>query len=141
MRSPPTGSAGWLPIRQPEGARAVIPPISPRLLFDENLAATLVRRLADVYPGSAHVRHLGLERQPDAAIWDRAAVEGFVIVTKDDDFRQWCFLRGAPPGVIWLRLGNCTTDQIEQVLRSRLADILAFCADPTAALLLLNRGA
>jgi hypothetical protein len=37
-----------------------MPPASPRLLFDENLAAGLVRRLADVYPGSTHVKLLGL---------------------------------------------------------------------------------
>jgi predicted nuclease of predicted toxin-antitoxin system len=116
------------------------PLASPRLLFDENLAAGLVRRLADVYPDSAHVKHVGLERQPDAAIWERAAAEGFVIVTKDDDFRAWCFLRGAPPQVVWLRLGNCSTDDVERVLRSRLADVRAFCADPAAALLVLNHG-
>lgn len=117
------------------------PLASPRLLFDENLAASLVRRLADLYPGSTHMKHLGLERQADAAIWGRAAAEGLVIVTKDDDFRSWCFLRGAPPQVIWLRLGNCSTDDVERVLRSRLADVRAFCADPTAALLLLSHGA
>lgn len=116
-------------------------PASPRLLFDENLAAGLVRRLADVYPGSAHVKHLGLEREPDAVIWDRAAAEGFVIVTKDDDFRQWSFLRGAPPPVIWLGLGNCSTDDVEFVLRSRYADVLAFCAETSASVLLLTHGA
>ena len=112
----------------------------PRLLFDENLAAGLVRRLSDVYPESAHVKTLGLEHAPDAVIWERAAADGFVIVTKDDDFRQWSFLRGAPPQVNWLRLGNCSTSDIERVLRSRMVDVLAFCADRTAAVLLLARG-
>ena len=116
-------------------------PATPRLLFDENLAASLVRRLVDLYPGSVHVKHLGLEREPDVAIWDRAVAEGYVIVTKDDDFRQWSFLRGAPPQVIWLRLGNCSTADFEHVLRSRQADILAFCADTSAAVLLLSHGA
>ena len=32
----------------------------PRLLFDENLAADLVRLLADEYPGSTHVLAVGL---------------------------------------------------------------------------------
>jgi predicted nuclease of predicted toxin-antitoxin system len=119
----------------------VVAPAPPRLLFDENLAAGLVRRLADVYPGSAHVKHLGLEREPDAVIRDRAAGEGFIIVSKDDDFRQWSFLRGAPPQVIWLRLGNCSTADVEHVLRSRQEDIVAFSRDSTAAVLLLSHGA
>ncbi len=111
---------------------------APRLLFDENLAPSLVRRLATIYPTSAHVRDLGLERQPDEVLWQRAATEGFVLVTKDDDFRQWSFLRGAPPQVIWLRLGNCSTTDVECVLTSRRPDVVAFCSDPSAALLVLT---
>ena len=37
-----------------------------RLLFDQNLAAALVPRLADLFPDSAHVRHLGLDESDDA---------------------------------------------------------------------------
>ncbi len=32
-----------------------------RLLFDHNLSPKLVRRLADLYPDSVHVSHLGLD--------------------------------------------------------------------------------
>lgn len=91
-----------------------------------------MRRLADVYPGSAHVRQLNLQTADDEAVWRQAAEGGFAIVTKDDDFRQRGFVRGVPPKVIWVRLGNCTTDEVEAVLRTRHAD-------PTAALLVLTR--
>ena len=64
-----------------------------------------------------------------------------MIVTKDDDFRQRGFVRGAPPKVIWVRLGNCTTDEVEAVLRARHTDIFAFGTDATAALLVLTRAA
>ena len=111
----------------------------PRLLFYENLGPALVRRLADVYPASMHVRALGLERAPDEVIWQRAAADGLVIVTKDDDFRQRSFVFGPPPQVVWLRLGNCNTSEVEWVLRSRRADVLAFCADHSAGLLLLTQ--
>ena len=59
-----------------------------RLLFDENLSPALVRELADVFPESTHVRELRLQSAPYDAIWGRAAVDGFIVVTKDDDFRQ-----------------------------------------------------
>ena len=34
-----------------------------------------------MYPGSAHVRLLGMERADDQAIWEYAKGNGFVIVT------------------------------------------------------------
>lgn len=85
------------------------------------------------------MRHLNLQSADDEAVWHQAADGGFTLVTKDDDFRQRGFVRGAPPKVIWVRLGNCTTDEVEAVLRARHADILAFDADPAAALLVLTR--
>ena len=37
-----------------------------RLLVDQNLSHRLVQRLADVCPGSCHVRDIGVERAADA---------------------------------------------------------------------------
>jgi len=36
-----------------------------KLLFDENLSHRLVAVLGDVYPGSVHVRQVGLEQASD----------------------------------------------------------------------------
>lgn len=41
---------------------------SPRLLPDQNLGSALVSRIADVHPGSAHVRELGLQAADDDMI-------------------------------------------------------------------------
>jgi predicted nuclease of predicted toxin-antitoxin system len=111
-----------------------------RLLFDENLAPSLVSRLADRFPGSLHVRTAGLASAADDEIWRYAQQQGLVIVSKDDDFRQRSMLLGAPPRVIWLRLGNCSTTEIEQVLRSRELDVRQFYADGEASLLVIARG-
>lgn len=111
----------------------------PRLLFDENLAPSLARRLADVYPGSVHVRDLGLATADDEQIWLHARDGGYLIVTKDDDFRQRSFLRGAPPKVLWAKLGNCSTADVERALRGRYAMIVAFTHDEMAALLVVAR--
>jgi predicted nuclease of predicted toxin-antitoxin system len=94
-----------------------------------------------VYPGSVHVRQINLQTAADEAVWQHAANAGLAIVTKDDDFRQRGFVRGAPPKVIWVHLGNCTTDEVEAVLRARHTDIVAFVEDPGAALLVLTRAA
>ena len=110
-----------------------------KLLFDENLARDLVGRLVDVFPASQHVTSLGLDRASDQEVWDYASVHEFTIVSKDADFNQLSFLHGAPPRVVWLRIGNCTTDEIEQILRKRTADIVAFEADDEASVLVIER--
>jgi hypothetical protein len=40
--------------------------------------------------------------------------------------------------IIWIRLGNCTTNDVADLLRSRHADILAFDQDPSASFLTLG---
>ena len=80
-----------------------------KLLLDENLSDRLLDRLADLFPGSAHVKKLGLLGSDDLGLWQYARTHGFMLVTKDKDFQQLCVLRGAPPKVVWLRVGNRST--------------------------------
>jgi predicted nuclease of predicted toxin-antitoxin system len=108
-----------------------------RLLFDENLSARLGAALADVYPGSAHVGEWGLAGAPDDAIWAHARQHGLAIVSKDEDFQRLSVLYGPPPKVIWVRLGNCSTEQIITLLRHRRGEIAAFLANGEAAFLAL----
>jgi predicted nuclease of predicted toxin-antitoxin system len=107
------------------------------LLFDENLAARLAPELADLYPDCIHVRDRGLTGDSDYAIWQHARDHGLVIVSKDEDFQQMSVLYGAPPKVIWIRLGNCSTADVIRLLRERRNEIDRFVADPEAAFLAL----
>ncbi len=109
-----------------------------RLLFDANLSPELSRRLQDLYPGSAHVFSLGLGPD-DMAIWSHARSNDYMIVSKDGDFYRMSTVFGAPPKVIWLRVGNDGTDAIEAALRKNHADIDNLAADAAAALLILYR--
>lgn len=109
-----------------------------KLLFDENLAARLVQDLADIYPESVHVFTLGLGGASDRAVWTRAAADGFALVTKDEDFHRLSVLLGPPPKVIWIRLGNCATEQVAHLLRNRADDVAAFAADGEVAFLELG---
>ena len=69
--------------------------------------------------------------------WERARQEGYTIVTKDADFSEMSVLQGFPPKVIWIRLGNCTTQQIEDLMRKHHEAVVAFDADPMVGLLSL----
>ena len=80
-----------------------------KLLFDENLSPRLVSLLTHEYAGSEHVRNVGLAAAADPVVWSFAAAQGFVIATKDSDFKHRALLFGHPPKVVWLRLGNCST--------------------------------
>jgi hypothetical protein len=54
-------------------------------------------------------------------------------VSKDTDFSQRGFLFGPPPKVIWIRLGNCSTKEIQEVLFSHAAEIRQFGLDPDSS--------
>ena len=104
-----------------------------KLLFDQNLSHKLVGRLDDAFPDSEHVRSVGLREASDDAVWEYPRSKGFAIVSKDGDFHQFSFLHGPPPKVVWVKLGNCTTGDVERVLRERLSDLLEFDDDEDAA--------
>jgi predicted nuclease of predicted toxin-antitoxin system len=54
-----------------------------KLLFDQNLSFRLVDRLRDVYPESEHVRFVGLASADDVEVWNYAARNRMLIVSKD----------------------------------------------------------
>jgi predicted nuclease of predicted toxin-antitoxin system len=109
-----------------------------KLLLDENLSPRLVALVQDLYPGSCHVEDCELLRSPDEAVWRYAAENDFVIVTKDSDFSERSALHGSPPKVIWLRVGNCTTDRAGAVLREAFHQIEGFLAAKEESCLVLS---
>jgi predicted nuclease of predicted toxin-antitoxin system len=50
-----------------------------KLLLDENLSPDLVQALSQEYPGSAHVRDLGLHSATDQAVWEDPEAAFFVL--------------------------------------------------------------
>jgi predicted nuclease of predicted toxin-antitoxin system len=109
-----------------------------KLLLDQNVSSDLVRRLSDLFPGSAHVKDLQMMKSDDDAIWSFARDNGMVIVSKDSDFQQRSLLHGAPPKVVWLKVGNCPTSRIETLLRERSAELHTFEEDRLQSLLILS---
>lgn len=109
-----------------------------KLLLDQNLSPRLVGPLEKSFPGTRHARDVGLARADDGVIWKFAKEGGFVIVSKDADFHQLSFLHGHPPKVIWLRLGNRSTDEVLAVLQRSLDHIAMFDENEDAAFLSLS---
>lgn len=109
-----------------------------KLPFDQNLSHRLVGLLAGEYPDSSHVRLVGLASAPDPAVWAYALKSGYAIVSEDSDFQQRALVFGHPPKVVWLRLGNCSTAAVAELLRNRRADLVLFESDPETTFLALS---
>jgi predicted nuclease of predicted toxin-antitoxin system len=111
-----------------------------KLLFDENVSHRLVGVLANEFPGSAHVRDVGLRAAEDSQIWDHARKLGLVIVSKDTDFRERSYVEGFPPKTIWLDVGNAGTVTIAELLRRERGRIDRFERQEETSLLILSIG-
>ena len=62
----------------------------------------------------------------------------FFIVMKDNDFLARALVRGHPPQVIQVCLGNVSTRRIAEVLQSRADEIERFAAEKTESVFLLR---
>jgi predicted nuclease of predicted toxin-antitoxin system len=78
-----------------------------------------------------------MDQADDHEVWNYAQTNGFTIVTRDSDYNELLVLRGFPPKVIWIRRGNCSTNEIAAILRSHLADIQTLASDSTLGILTL----
>lgn len=108
-----------------------------KLLFDEDLSPKLPSLLADLFPDSLHVRDVGMKGTVDPLVWDYAKDNGFMIVSKDVDMHDLSLVFGNPPKVVWLRLGNCSTTQVANLLRREFEVIKLFHEDESVSLLAL----
>jgi len=73
----------------------------------------------------------------DRTLWDYARSDEFLIVTKDADYSEIGTLLGFPPKVVWIRRGNCTTNEIEILIRNNQGSINKLNNDPDTGILML----
>lgn len=109
-----------------------------KLLYDQNLSPRLVSLLGDLFPGSLHVRDVGLREADDIEVWRYAREQGLTIASKDSDFHQLSFVHGHPPKVVWVRVGNGPTALVVSILRRHHETLLSFAEDPETAFLALG---
>jgi len=92
-------------------------------LVDENLAPGLAEQLADLFPGSIHVTAAGLGSTSDTV--NRGVRRGQSVYVPDQ-------------GQGLLQTGNCSTSQIESIIRSNAVRFSEFDNDSRRILLLLK---
>jgi predicted nuclease of predicted toxin-antitoxin system len=114
--------------------------VTLRLLLDENLSERLLPLLAERFPESQHIRPLGLGGAGDRDLWELARRDGYMLVTKDEDFLLLSVNRGCPPKVVCLAIGNASNAETAAFLLNQADTIELFAVHPEAGFLLLAPG-
>jgi predicted nuclease of predicted toxin-antitoxin system len=98
--------------------------VTVRFLIDAQLPPALARHLVALGHEATHIAELGMVSARDREIWDRAAADGSVIITKDEDFVTMRALRSHGPAVIWIQIGNATKRTLLQRFTAALPFII-----------------
>lgn len=109
-----------------------------RLLLDQNLSFKISKGIKDIFPDTKQVSDLNLSGSNDLDIWNFARGNNYCILTFDSDFIDISVLNGFPPKIIWLRIGNSSTESIIQILRNNNSTIKEFLLSTENAYLELN---
>jgi predicted nuclease of predicted toxin-antitoxin system len=102
-----------------------------KLLFDQNISFRITKLISDKFPEAKHLSELGLADSTDMAIWEFARSNSYTIVTFDSDYYDLSIIKGCPPKIIWLRIGNASTARIAEVIIEDFELIHAFLTDST----------
>ena len=92
------------------------PNLPPRLTRDNQLPAALSRYLRSRGCDCAHVEDVGLSKASDADIWNYAAKNQCVVISKDEDFLYLAKAAETRARFLWVRLGNCRTTALLQAM-------------------------
>jgi len=78
-----------------------------------------------------------MHKSDDSDIWYYARHHGYCLATKNTDMVDLCVLRGAPPKILWLRAGNCSTAAVREIFARNAERIADFEKDETTVVLSL----
>ncbi len=80
-----------------------------KFLIDNQLPPALARFFEIRGHEARHVREVRLNWAGDDEVWKHAGANGFVVVSKDEDFSYFASAPNPTAKLIWVRIGNCRT--------------------------------
>lgn len=92
-----------------------------RLLLDQDVYEVTAQYLEDIGHVVTRVASLDLSRASDEVILETAERLGLVLLTRDRDFGNLVFVRGAGAGVIYLRMLPATIELVHDELATVLS--------------------
>jgi len=88
-----------------------------KLLLDANISHKLTDKIKPIFGECAHVDFIGINvPAQDLDIWKYAIENGFIIITKDNDFINLLEINGFPPKVVLLKTGNNSSKALLELL-------------------------
>src|ERR1044071_9827337 len=105
------------------------------ILVDQNISFRVIKKIENVLPEVNHINEFDLVNASDHEIWEFARTNGYCILTFGSDFIEISMVRGFPPKVIWLRIGNTSTEVVARKLISEQNRIKEFLKAPASAIL------
>jgi len=98
-----------------------------RFLLDANLSPQLLSGLRDAGHEAVHVVDLGLVAATDQEIFDRAAHDGYVVITADSDFTILLAARasGRPSVVLLRQVAELRWQAHQALIVANLSSVLA----------------
>ncbi len=97
-----------------------------KLFFDLYISYRIITKIESIFPESIHTSTVGLNGKSDKEIRKYCQRDGYTIVTFDADFYELANLFGHPPKIIWIRIGNMSTDNIAKIISAYSNDIKDF---------------
>ncbi|MFM2224655.1 MAG: hypothetical protein RJA07_857 [Bacteroidota bacterium] len=107
------------------------------ILIDNNLSRKIAKELNVFFVGTQHVRHLLFDNASDETIWSYCKKNNMHILTKDNDFENLVALYGCPPKVIHLVCGNKSTQEIINLIQTKIQSIKDFILNDNENCLLI----
>lgn len=99
----------------------------PKLLIDANISYRLKKKITTVFEDVLHVTDIDLPQPAkDTEIWQWAKSNSYVIVSYDTDFEIFSIIKGFPPKLILLKIGNQSTQFIADLLIASHSKIVHF---------------
>lgn len=100
-----------------------------KFLVDVQLPGTLARWLRGQDCDAVHVLDRDLGQADDRTLWEIAAEESRIMISKDEDFFILAMQPNDSGRLLWLRMGNCRTTDLLTTLNQRWKQIEEAFAD------------
>jgi predicted nuclease of predicted toxin-antitoxin system len=104
-------------------------------LIDNNLSYRIASILRTNFSGIVHISDIQLKANDDLSIWNYAKSKNLHILTKDKDFNDIQLTEGYPPKIVWIKIGNVSTNRIIQLLILNEMKIKEFLSNPEFGIL------
>lgn len=101
-----------------------------KIVIDQNISFRIIPHIKHLFAEVEHVRTLGWTNAPDIIIFRNAKQQEFdAILTLDEDFDNIIFENNPPPKILWLRVRNCSTLHLAEIIEDKIEIINNFLND------------